>query len=180
MNSNYHMAVETQHTTHFGQETPFPDQILIKIYSDGKYVAHVTAIRIPSSYRKGAADIYGVRYDMAKLMKAENKELSIIADEMELDKRNAYQLDNSDLYQIVELFVRPDYRRKGIGTWILSNLQMMIKRITHDPEPVCVLYPPRIIEDGKVIFEVDQWVKNLYTKNNWVPVNDGAHTLYYY
>ena len=181
-----HITVETQHLTRFNQlDNPFLDQIAIKLYDDdNRYMARVTVMRIPSNQRVNASELYGTFYNMADLMHNESAELSQIADEMELGWhfRTIYcrsGLDHNDLYQVVEFFVHPEYRRKGIGTWMFSNLQMMLSRITHDREPVCVLFPPRVVENGKVVFEIDQWVKDLYKKTGWMPVRDGAHTLYF-
>ncbi len=180
-----HIIVETQHLTRFNQlENPFIDQIRIKLYDeDDKYLASATVMRIPSNQRVNASELYGTFYNMADLMHNTNTEMSIIADEMGLGNfRTIYcrgGLDHNDLYQVVELFVVPEYRQKGIGTWMLSNMQLMLARITHDREPVVVLYPPKVLENGKVIYEVDQWIKELYTKTGYTPVKDGAHTLYY-
>lgn len=184
--SDCHIIVETQHLTRFNQlDNPFIDQIAIKLYDeDNRYMARMTVMRIPSNQRVNASELYGTFYNMADLMHNTSAELSTIADEMGLgwSFRTIYcrgGLDHNDLYQVVEAFVHPEYRRMGIGTWMFSNLQMMLARITHDREPVVVLYPPRVVENGKVIFEIDQWVKDLYKKTGWMPVKDGAHTLYY-
>ena len=181
-----HMSVETNHLTRFNQlDNPFVDQIVIKLYDENDtYLARATVMRIPSNQRVNASELYSTFYNMADLMHNTNTEMSIIADEMGLgwSFRTIYcrgGLDHNDLYQVVELFVVPEYRKMGIGTWMLSNMQMMLSRITHDREPVVVLYPPKVVENGKVIFEIDQWVKDLYTKTGWNPVKDGAHTLYY-
>jgi GNAT superfamily N-acetyltransferase len=178
--------VETQHLTRFDQlDNPFIDQISIKLYDEeNRYMARMTVMRIPSNQRVNASELYGTFYNMADLMHNTSAELSTIADEMGLgwSFRTIYcrgGLDHNDLYQVVEAFVHPEYRRMGIGTWMFSNLQMMLARITHDREPVVVLYPPRVVENGKVVFEIDQWVKDLYKKTGWNPVKDGAHTLYY-
>jgi GNAT superfamily N-acetyltransferase len=184
--SDCHIIVETQHLTRFDQlDNPFIDQISIKLYDEeNRYMARMTVMRIPSNQRVNASELYGTFYNMADLMHNTSAELSTIADELGLGWRfrTIYcrgGLDHNDLYQVVEAFVHPEYRRMGIGTWMFSNLQMMLARITHDREPVVVLYPPRVVENGKVVFEIDQWVKDLYKKTGWNPVKDGAHTLYY-
>lgn len=184
--SDCHMSVETQHLTRFDQlENPFLDQITIKLYDEkNHYLARVTVMRIPSNQRVNASELYGTFYNMADLMHNTSSELSEIADEMGLgwSFRTIYcrgELDHNDLYQVAEFFVHPEYRRKGIGTWLFSNLQMMLSRITHDREPVVVLRPPRVVENHQVIFEAEPWLLDLMKATGWNPVKDGSWILYY-
>lgn len=184
--SDCRMIVETSHCTQFDAlDTPDFDHISIRLFgADNLNLGRATVIRIPSNQRVNASELYGTFYDMGAVMRSYNKETRLIADEMELgwcfrtnDCRS--YLDHNDLYQVVELVVAPSHRRKGVGTWMLSNMQMMLSRITHDREPVCVLVTPSVEEDGKIIYTIEDWVKELYTKTGWMPVKDGARTLYF-
>lgn len=180
------MEVQVSHTTEFGfLDTPDFDHISIRLFgADNLLLGRATVIRIPSNQRVNASELYGTFYDMGAVMRNHDKQKRLIADEMELGwcfRTNGCRsyLDHNDLYQVVELFVTPSHRRKGVGTWMLSNMQMMLSRITHDREPVCVLVPPSVEEDGKIIYTIEDWVKELYTKTGWMPVKDGARTLYF-
>lgn len=183
--SDCRMVVETSHCTQFNTlDVPELDQITIRLFgSDNLLLGTAKVVRIPSNQRVNASELYGTFYDMGAVMRNENRELRLIADEMELgwSFRTTHcrsGLDRNDLYQVVELFVMSSHRKKGVGTWMLSNMQMMLSRITHDREPVCVLVPPSFEENGNVIYTIDDWVKELYTKTGWEPVKDGARTLY--
>ena len=180
------MIVETSHCTQFEHiDIPEFDQIKIRLFgADNLLLGSATVMRIPSNQRVNASELYGSFYDMGAVMRAHNKEMRLIADEMGLgwsfrtnDCRS--YLDHNDLYQVVELFVTTSHREKGVGTWMFSNMQMMLSHITHDREPVCVLIPPSVEENGQIIYTIDEWVKKLYTKTGWMPVKNGARTLYF-
>lgn len=180
------MEVQVSHTTQFGfLDMPDLDRISIRLFgADNLLLGSTTVIRIPSNQRVNASELYGTFYDMGAVMRSHNKTTGLIADEMELGwcfRTNGCRscLDYNDLYQVIELFVTPSCREKGVGTWMLSNMQMMLSRITHDREPVCVLVPPSVEEDGKIIYTIEDWVQELYTKTGWMPVKDGARTLYF-
>lgn len=184
--SDCHMVVETSHCTRFKfLDIPELDQIRIRLFgSDNLLIATAFVVRIPSNQRVNASELYGTFYDMGAVMRHENRELQLIADEMELGwcfRTNGCRsnLDYNDLYQVANILVTPSHREKGVGTWMFSNIQMMLSRITHDREPVCVLVPPSFEENGNVIYTIDDWVKELYTKTGWMPVRDGARTLYF-
>ena len=170
---------DTSHLSVIGEDTPSElDQITIRLYSsEDVYMGQIVAMRIPSSMSSNNSEIFYPWYSMAIAMADYNKEMKLIADEMGLGMRFTCNLcrsglDHNDLYQIVSVFVAPEFRRKGVGTWMFSNMQEIIRHITREREPVCVLAPPRVEMH-------DEWLMELYKNSGWKPVKDGAHTLYY-
>lgn len=175
---------ETSHLSVIGEDTPSElDQITIRLYSsEDVYMGQIVAMRIPSSMSSNNSEIFHPWYSMAITMADYNKDMKLIADEMGLGMHFTCNLcrsglDHNDLYQIISIFVDPMFRRKGVGTWMFSNMQQIIKHVTREREPVCVLVPPRVEMNGQILNEPDEWLMELYKNSGWKPVKENARTL---
>lgn len=180
------IKAETSHYNEIGEDAPSEfDQITIKLYSsEDVYIGQIVAMRIPSSMSPNNAEIFHPWYSMAIAMADFNKEMKLIANEMNLGMHFMCNLcrtglDHNDLYQIISVFVTPEFRRKGVGTWMFSNMQNIIRDVTREREPVCVLVPPRVEVGTKVLHETDEWLMELYQRTGWTPVKEDARTLYF-
>lgn len=180
------IKADISHYNEIGEDMPSEfDQITVKIYSsEDVYIGQIVAMRIPSSMQPNNAEIFHPWYSMAIAMADCNKEMKLIANEMDLGMHFTCNfcrtgLDHNDLYQIISVFVVPEFRHKGVGTWMFSNMQSIIRDVTREREPVCVLVPPRVEVGTKVLHEPEEWLMELYKRTGWTPVKENARTLYF-
>lgn len=157
-----------------GSMHPYPDVLTIQIYKTGSTpLAEVTMLRIASSMNNTNKGLLPANYSMGETMRAHNKTLAKIADEMHLTRNfpcvyACTDLDQNDLYVLQDVCVDADVRRKGICTWILSNIQDLVRRATRERAPVCVCRTAK---------DTPEELINLYIKCGWTPVAPDARTL---
>lgn len=158
-----------------GSIHPYPDVLTIQIYQSGKNapLAEVTMLRIASSMNNTNKGLVPANYSMGETMRAHNKKLAKIADEMRITRNfpcvyACTDLDQNDLYILQDIHVDADVRRQGICTWILSNIQDLVRRATRERNPVCVYHPAT---------STPEYLMNLYIKCGWTPVAPDARTL---
>lgn len=86
-------------------------------------------------------------YSMAALMSCDqDSQADIIAQEMDLSDPALTEpaikvLKDNDLYVIKSMFITKRKRDKGYGTYVLSHLQDVLKRISNDSRPVIAVIP---------------------------------------
>lgn len=145
------------HYTITGSISPFKDEaitsinfnVMMNIKNNGIVdVGAVNILRIPSHKNiKGLSTRHmAPGYDMSVVMDDYGETLSIVADEMKL--LGDFQLDDcrrclktNDLYYISSIFIKPEYRGKGVGLNVMKNLVKWIQTVTGDIQPVIALLP---------------------------------------
>lgn len=145
------------HYTITGSISPFKDEaitsinfnVMMNIKNNGIVdVGAVKILRIPSHKNiKGLSTRHiAPGYDMSVVMDDYGETLSIVADEMKL--LGDFQLDDcrrclktNDLYYISSIFIKPEYRGKGVGLNVIKNLVKWIQTVTGDIQPVIALLP---------------------------------------
>lgn len=153
---------------------PYPDILTIQIYKTGSTpLAEVTMLRIASSMNDTNKGLVPANYSMGETMRMHNEKLAKIANEMRLTRRfpcvyACTDLDQNDLYVLQSIRVDADMRRQGICTWILSNIQDLVRRATRETAPVCVCCPAKSTPKELI---------DLYIKCGWAPVAPDARTL---
>jgi GNAT superfamily N-acetyltransferase len=111
-----------------------------------RYVGSVEIIRIPSNRNMTHMYATGCGYDMSDLMHELGKRPGIIADEMKL--KDWFQcsgcrkhLDKNDLYYMKSIHVEEEYRRKGVGRYMMEKLPYWVRRVTRESDPVFAAMP---------------------------------------
>ena len=187
------------HYTIKGSISPFEDEaitsinfnVMMNIDNNGIVdVGAVNILRIPSHKNiKGLSTRHlAPGYDMSVAMDDYEETLSIVADEMKL--LGDFQLDGcrrclktNDLYYISSIFIKPEYRGKGVGLSVMKNLVKWIQTVTGDIQPVIALLP--YPSETDVQYGSAEWyvlvkgLKHLFNKVGYRTVAEDAITMSY-
>lgn len=148
-------------------------------------VGRVILQRIPSDVCPCHLDVFGAGYDMAAMMCNESQALGhVVKDLMDYTStvsRNALgKLQGCDLFYIKKVWVAPEYRRLGIGTYMMKMLYSIIRlNVYYTGVLLCLRTCP-----DKEPFE-DKWCYDQPALTQWFTwlgfksVNDNSSTMFY-
>ena len=115
-------------------------------------IGEILVKRIPSDFTELNQKLYGPSYDMAVVMDDESEELSeLYADLTNYESEVACDflcaLHASDLFYVERVRVEKQYRRCGVGTWMMEELPTIMQILSRCEVPAICLRPMPIEED---------------------------------
>ena len=143
--------------------------------------AYVHIQRIPSEYNPNTKRLIS-NYNMHVAMDDLAADLSVVSNDiLQSDERHNITdvLHRNDLYYISLIRVEEKYRNQGIGRYVLRQLKKIIKRHTHDRNPIIVLVPSPIEfdKDTKEYSEMKNRLQKWYMRNGFCPLGPNAKTM---
>jgi GNAT superfamily N-acetyltransferase len=150
-----------------------------------KRIADICIIRIPYDKNPRIRKLHKPKLDTEAKMDSYDTDLALIAEWLFYDNTAITaiikkQLLRNDLYYIEKIYVEPEFRGTGFGTFILKKLYHIIRAHTREYNPVVMLIPSAVeyvtgsIEHATMTGRLEKW----YRRNGFIPIEDNSSNIY--